>query len=84
MLYDDFLDLKAIVLRLTEEVNAMKAAQQRKPMVFHAPFYLQDGDKTPFCAVCFEKDGMAIHLERNGGDAWLCNVCKNGFWDSEA
>jgi hypothetical protein len=80
-LYDDFLDLKAVVLRLTEEVNALKAAQTRKPMVFRAPFYYQDNDETPFCPACHEARGQAFHLAKNNAGFWTCPICKHTFGD---
>jgi hypothetical protein len=79
-LYDDFLDLKAVILRLTEEVTALKAVQTRTPMVFRAPFYYQDNDATPFCPACREgQEERAVHLTKNA-DGWHCTVCRNTFF----
>ena len=79
-LYDDFLDLKAVILRLTEEVNALRAAQTRKPLVFRAPFYYRENDKIPFCPACYQvKDSTEVHLTKNEL-GWYCTVCKNTFY----
>lgn len=84
-LYDDLLDLKAVILRLTEEVNALKAVRQQKPMVFRAPFYYQEGDLTPFCPACFEgEEGRAAHLTKDAQGWMHCVICKNTFYDDGA
>jgi len=75
-LYDDFLDLKAVILRLTEEVNEMKAAQQKPKMVYRDPFFYQEGDATPFCPACYQgKEQRAVRLSKNA-DGWDCCICK--------
>ena len=83
-LYDDFLDLKEVILRLKEEVDQMKAAQQRPPLTFRAPFYYREHDQTPFCQACYEgKEAQAVHLTKNADDWWFCPVCRNTYYPDE-
>ena len=75
-LYDSFLDLREVILRLTEEVSAMKAAQTRKPLTYRDPFLYQENNKTPFCPACYQgKEAREVRLTKVA-DGWHCSVCK--------
>jgi len=48
---------------LRDEMSELqKNLKLKGEMRFDAPVYFRDGDGTPFCPTCFERDGLAIHL----------------------
>lgn len=55
-------------------------------MKYEKPFYVQENDSQPFCAVCWENDHKAIHLTGPYGEVdstkryYTCNVCSNWFY----
>jgi len=62
-LYRDFVLLMETNQELRNEVQQLKTDLQVKAaMSFEAPVYYQEGDRTPYCPTCFEKDRRAIHL----------------------
>jgi len=87
-LYDDFLDLKAIIVRLTEENAALRRAQSEKPpkpeirQVGDTNYYYV-GDAGPHCQPCYDKNGKLVLLtarqEYMGGMGRVCQVCKDVF-----
>jgi len=73
---DEVRELTQEKRRLEDKVEELdRSLKLRNAMKFSAPLYYQDGDKIPFCAVCYEKDGRPVHVVMNDG-AWYCNVCK--------
>ena len=89
-LYDDFLDLKAIVLRLTEENADLRAAQNEKPPTpqikqhGETNYYFVD-DQGPYCQVCFDRDRKLVFLSPRqsfaGGEGRKCTVCGKMFFE---
>lgn len=91
-LYDYFLDLKAAILRLTEENAALKTKLARlvdaaKPEIKQegqANYYYigQDG---PFCQPCYDGDGKLARLSPRqsfaGGPGRRCHVCNKVFFE---
>jgi hypothetical protein len=90
-LYDEFLDLKAMVLRLTEEnfelrrVIAEQAEKPPKPeirQVGEANYYYV-GDQGPYCQPCYDDKGKLVNLmpqqHYGGGIGRECRVCQNLF-----
>jgi hypothetical protein len=88
-LYKKLAELQTSVLGLQEENRELKdrvgqLTQQvslKEKMHFTAPFYYQEGDKTPFCAACFEgREHLAIHVTLVFDDSsetrWDCPTCK--------
>lgn len=72
-------DLQEENLRLREQVKQLdEQLRLTSAMVFKKPFYYHDGDDTPYCPVCWEKDRKSIHLNGPTGDHghYLCPVCK--------
>lgn len=63
------------------ELEALAALQ--KEMKFSVPFYFQDGDETPFCPTCWERNRAAVHLflvfKNAGGTRWDCYSCKSSY-----
>jgi hypothetical protein len=94
-LYDHFLDLKAIVLRLTEENAALRqsmAAQAVKPpkpeirQVGETNYYYV-GDQGPYCQKCYDgNNGKLVNLmprqDYAGGPGRKCEVCETVFFES--
>lgn len=90
-LYQRVLNLHSDIIELVEENNRLRGENQelnrklelRGKMNFREPFYLQDGDATPYCASCWETKTQAIHvvkdMEDNGETDWHCPACKNSY-----
>lgn len=91
--YDDFLDLKAIILRLTEEnanlrrTLAAQAEKSPKPeirQVGETNYYFV-GDQGPYCQPCYDDKGKLVNLmppqRYAGGTGRQCRVCKNVFFE---
>ncbi len=90
-LYDEFLDLKAMVLQLTEENTELRsklAAQTEKPpkpqirQLGEANYYFI-GDDGPYCQPCYDDMGKLVNLtprqHYGGGTGRQCRVCRNVF-----
>jgi hypothetical protein len=77
-LQDENRDLKERVGQLNQQLSL------KEKMHFTAPFYYQEGDKTPFCAACFEgKEHLAIHVQFSHDHPretrWDCPTCKQMY-----
>jgi len=87
-LYSDFVLLVETNQELRNEVLQLKNRLQLKAaMAFKAPFYYQEGDLTPYCPTCYEKDNRAIHLicyDSGVGVRWFCEPCKQEFYKTSA
>ena len=90
-LYDDFLDLKAVILRLTEENAELRrtiAAHAQEPpkpeirQVGETNYYFV-GDQGPYCQPCFDDKRKLINLtpqqRYGGGTGRQCRVCRQVF-----
>jgi hypothetical protein len=83
-LYDDFLDLKAVIIRLTDENAELRRKQTDKPP---QPKIKQEGlsnyyyvdDDGPFCQPCYDGSRKLSHLSPRQflGDSFgrKCGVC---------
>lgn len=93
-LYDDFLDLKAIVLRLTEENAELRrelSEQDQKPQkpeirqVGETNYYFV-GDQGPYCQPCYDGSGKLVPLMPRhnyvGGPGRKCEVCEKVFFEA--
>jgi hypothetical protein len=65
-----------------EELN--RALAFKEEVVFKAPlYYPKQGDQTPYCARCWEKDRHAVHVIVNWNDEagiqWHCPDCKTNY-----
>lgn len=90
-LFDDFLDLKAIVLRLTEENLQLRqtiAAQAEEPPKPEAhevgsTVYYFVGDEGPYCQRCYDLNEKLVRLTARqryvGGMGRKCEVCDTVF-----
>jgi hypothetical protein len=89
-LYDDFLDLKAIILRLTEENAELRRAQVEKPQkpevrqVGETNYYFV-GDQGPYCQPCYDRNNKLVPLspqkQSASGTSRQCRVCYATFWE---
>lgn len=77
------LELQEENLRLREQLhNAEQALKQKDKMVYEAPFYWVENNKSkdgPYCQNCFDSEGKQIHLQHNGNDYWTCLSCGKGY-----
>lgn len=82
----EIIELSRQKLQLEQRVDELeKSAKLRAEMRFDEPVYFREGDSTPFCPTCFEKDKRAIHLIRygtiGGGKInWVCTSCKTDVY----
>ena len=93
-LYDDFLDMKAAVLRLTEENGALRlqiAKGVEKPLKpeirqIGSTNYYYVGDEGPYCQPCYDQNEKLVRLtpqkDFNTGRGRNCEVCGKLFFES--
>lgn len=91
-LYRKIVELEGQLIELTHEKREFEERCDRlekqlafsKTLTFKAPVYYAEGDSTPYCPICWEKDAKALHLEgptRDDGDTFYrCHVCDNVFF----
>ena len=92
-LYDHFLDLKELVLRIKEENADLRravAAQAEKPpkpeirQVGETNYYFV-GDQGPYCQPCYDGGGKLVNLtpqqRLSGGTGRQCRVCGKTFFE---
>ena len=87
------LSLQSEILELTSELVEVKKdnaemkqlLEKTKQLTFKAPLYYAEGDPTPFCPICWEQRGKAIHVigpktvESTGHVFAHCNICNKDF-----
>lgn len=82
-LENEYLKVNTELTKLKREVDL----RRKMHMVPPSYYYFQDGDDLPFCPVCWESRGKAIHLRTHaageGGFRRECLVCKQTFWEKE-
>ena len=86
-LYTRILELRIEMIEVSEEklklqvkVNELEERLRMKDqMTFSEPFWYREGDDTPHCPACYEKDSRAIHLlslDHSADGRFSCPVCK--------
>jgi hypothetical protein len=86
-LYTRILELRIEMIEISEEklklqakVNELEEGLRVKDqMTFSEPFWYREGDDTPHCPACYEKDNRAIHLlslDHAADGRFSCPVCK--------
>jgi hypothetical protein len=76
------LDLQEQNISLTEKLReAEEKLRVRCHLTFKKPLYWADGDSTPFCPICLERDSRVIHLDgpdsyEDGQVSYVCRVCQ--------
>jgi hypothetical protein len=90
-LYQRVLNLHSDIIALVEENNKLrdqnkdlaKTVALKQAMKFDEPFYFQDGDKTPYCASCWESKTVAVHVVFGHNNEreirWDCPTCKHMY-----
>jgi hypothetical protein len=91
-LYRKILDLQGEIINLTEEKrtledenrNLKETLSLRKKMTYKKPYYFQEGDEVPFCPLCYERDGIPIHMKgpsrsASGKTYYFCENCNKSF-----
>ncbi|MBX4673753.1 hypothetical protein ACVZCY_06445 [Klebsiella grimontii] len=84
----EFVTLKAVLLSKEEEIQQLKAQLEGKnKLKFDGKFYWVDGDETPYCAKCFEKDSLEMHLSFaeaspawGSDEHWYCRNCNSNYY----
>jgi hypothetical protein len=60
-----------------------KRLEFKQTLEFKEPFWMVQGDRTPYCASCWELKTTPVHLvwrwNQNAQTHWECPVCKNGY-----
>jgi hypothetical protein len=83
-LESEYLKVNAELLKLKREADLRRKMHLCPPSYY----YFQDGDDVPFCPVCWESRGKAIHLRpqshAESGVRRECRVCKQTFWEKAA
>ncbi len=72
---EKIIELREACLEFQEEIAELKkqieklesALAFKKKLTFKSPYYFAEGDEIPYCALCWEKEGVAIHIESVGG-----------------
>jgi hypothetical protein len=86
-LYTRILELRIEMIEINEEklklqakVNELvEALRVKDQMTFTKPFWYRDGDATPHCPACYEKENRAIHLislDHAADGRFSCPVCR--------
>jgi hypothetical protein len=83
-LENQVLDLARAKRRGEETIEELERTLKFKgELVFREPFYLLQGDTTPFCPNCWEKDHRAIHVVYMWTDGGVtrrdCPNCKTEY-----
>ena len=93
-LYDDFIDLKAVIVNLTDENAELRQKIARtsnstpKPQIrtVGQTNYYYVGEDGPYCQPCYDKDkrlAVLSPLQQNPvGDGRKCNVCTQFFYET--
>jgi hypothetical protein len=88
-LLDDFNRLRLIVIKLTEENEALSQTQAEKqtPIVRHVgdTNYYFVGDQGPYCQPCYDRDQKLVPLTAQqkfaGGTGRKCQLCNTVFFE---
>lgn len=87
-LYEKIIDLRGQIIKISRDKLTLQQKVQeleeqlqlKKKMAFKEPFYYQEGDRTPFCPRCFEKDHHPVHaifiFSNDMNTRWDCPECK--------
>lgn len=85
-LQSEILELSTEMFELRKENADLKQQLEKtKQLTFKAPLYYAEGDPTPFCPICWEHTGKAIHVigpktvETTGHVYAHCNICNKDF-----
>ena len=82
---DEVRELTREKRRLEDRVEELRRALQfKEEVVFKAPFYVRkQGDQTPYCSRCWEKDRHAVHVVLRYREPhvarWDCPDCKQDY-----
>ncbi|HHS9999635.1 hypothetical protein LVT77_21045 [Klebsiella pneumoniae] len=84
----EFVSLKAVLLSKEEEIQSLKAELDGKNKLnFDGNLSWLEGDKTPYCTKCHEKDSLAFHLSFakaspawGTGEHWYCRNCQACYY----
>ena len=92
-LYDDFLDLKAVIVCLTEENAGLRIQilqgieRSTKPEIRQvgATNYYFVGERGPYCPPCYDRISKFVPLspreQSKDGTSRECRVCHETFWE---
>ena len=76
-------------VEIESELRAVKGKLElRASLAFRQPYYWREGDDVPYCQVCFEKSGIAFHLDAiytdtdSASRSRFCRSCHSTFYES--
>lgn len=85
-LQSEILALSSELVELKKENAELKQMLEKKiQLTFKPPLYYAEGDSTPYCPICWEQHGKAIHvigpttIESRGHVYAHCNICNKDF-----
>lgn len=84
-LYDDFLALRSIIVRLTDENSELRQGQIENPQISQvgSTNYYFVGEKGPYCQKCYDTQGKLVSLTAQAiyfhGRGRKCEVCGKVF-----
>ncbi|NIF34196.1 hypothetical protein F3J29_18895 [Enterobacter sp. Cy-643] len=84
----EFISLKAVLLNKEEEIQSLKAKLEGKNKpIFDGNIYWLEGDETPFCTKCYEKNSLVFHLSVakanpswGTSEHWYCRNCEASYY----
>ena len=88
-IYDQFLDLKDVVIKLQEENGILRSQLQEKQTIKRGGdfgYFYKDGENDPGCPKCYQTTGKFIYLDalakNNGYESRTCRVCQEQYYES--
>ncbi|EPK1680410.1 hypothetical protein ACRAOD_22960 [Raoultella ornithinolytica] len=84
----EFVSLKAVLLNKEEEIQTLKAQlEEKNKLHFDGNLSWLEGDETPYCTKCYEKDSLAFHLSFakaspawGTSEHWYCRNCEASYY----
>ncbi len=79
-------EVKDLLRNKDDEIRELKEKiNEKESLKFDGKLYWKEGDKTPFCTVCFENNIKSVHLTYLSADQYLaerykCNICKTIYY----
>ena len=83
-LYDEFLNLKEVIIRLTNEAELKRKPEPEIKQVGAVNYYYV-GEKGPYCQPCYDgRQKLSVltpQENQNGGVRRRCQVCHQSFYE---
>ncbi len=78
-------DIKVDLIEKDDVIRELRnKIEEKESLSFDGILYWKEGDKIPFCPICFENENKFIHLRYSNshtyGEMQSCKVCNNRFF----